>query len=194
MLEEADELLLRPPARMAERKLLGRRVVAELEPLIADQQHRLREVERGESRVERHGQHRIGERDMVVDEARCARDRRGCRTPRPRRRSRASRPSPGAASRCASPCSGRAPSWRRRASDRRSPAPTVSKSRRALEHDIGAARRRLRCALGQPSRGLTRRRSVRPQLSMARAAVPMFSPSCGSTRMMAGPPVSAVRR
>ena len=42
--------------------------------------------------------------------------------------------------------------------------------------------------LGQPSRGFTSRRSARPQLSMARAAVPIFSPSCGSTRMIAGPP------
>src|SRR5260370_26810408 len=43
---------------------------------------------------------------------------------------------------------------------------------------------------GQPSRGATNRRSVRPQLNMARVAVPIFSPSCGATRMMAGPPVA----
>src|ERR1700751_586299 len=41
---------------------------------------------------------------------------------------------------------------------------------------------------GQPSRGRTSRRSSRPQFIIARAAVPMFSPSCGSTRMIAGPP------
>src|ERR1044071_5757686 len=41
---------------------------------------------------------------------------------------------------------------------------------------------------GQPSRGRTRRRSSSPQFSIARAAVPIFSPSCGSTRMIAGPP------
>ena len=41
-------------------------------------------------------------------------------------------------------------------------------------------------SLGQPSRGLTSRKSVSPKLAMARAAKPIFSPSCGSTRMMAG--------
>jgi hypothetical protein len=35
--------------------------------------------------------------------------------------------------------------------------------------------------------------SSRPQFIIARAAVPMFSPSCGSTRMIAGPPVTARR-
>src|SRR5205085_3707148 len=39
---------------------------------------------------------------------------------------------------------------------------------------------------GHPSRGVTRRRSVSPKLSMARAALPIFSPSCGRTRTMAG--------
>ena len=40
--------------------------------------------------------------------------------------------------------------------------------------------------LGQPSRGLTRRSSVSPKLSIARAALPIFSPSCGRTRTMTG--------
>src|SRR6187455_3089999 len=40
--------------------------------------------------------------------------------------------------------------------------------------------------LGQPSRGSTRRSSVRPKLSIARAALPIFSPSCGRTRTMIG--------
>ena len=44
--------------------------------------------------------------------------------------------------------------------------------------------------LGQPSRGSTRRRSERPQFSMARAAAPMFSPSWVRTRMTAGAPFS----
>ena len=46
-----------------------------------------------------------------------------------------------------------------------------------------------RCAatLGQPSRGLTMRSRVSAKLPMARAAMPMFSPSCGSTRMTTGP-------
>ena len=38
-------------------------------------------------------------------------------------------------------------------------------------------------SLGQPSRGATRRRSVRPKLSMARAAAPIFSPIWGWTRI-----------
>src|SRR5258708_32446929 len=49
-------------------------------------------------------------------------------------------------------------------------------------------------SLGQPSRGRTSLSSVRPQLYMARAAAPMFSPSCGSTRMIAGPPLDTRRR
>src|SRR5437763_804255 len=44
--------------------------------------------------------------------------------------------------------------------------------------------------LGQPSRGLTRRSRVSPKFAMARAAVPMFSPSCGSTRTTIGPPTA----
>src|SRR5262249_61106905 len=41
-------------------------------------------------------------------------------------------------------------------------------------------------SLGQPSRGATSLRSVNPKLAMARAAKPIFSPSCGLTRMIAG--------
>src|SRR3954452_10452784 len=40
--------------------------------------------------------------------------------------------------------------------------------------------------LGQPSRGATRRISVSPKLSIARAAFPMFCPSCGRTSTMTG--------
>ena len=44
-------------------------------------------------------------------------------------------------------------------------------------------------SFGQPSRGSMRRNSWMPKFAMARAAVPMFSPSCGftSTAMGAGP-------
>src|SRR5258708_24568731 len=49
-------------------------------------------------------------------------------------------------------------------------------------------------SLGQPSRGRTSLSSARPQLYMARAAAPIFSPSCGSTRMIAGPPLETRRR
>ena len=40
-----------------------------LEPLIADQQHRLRQVERGEARVDRKGDDPVGERDLLVLES-----------------------------------------------------------------------------------------------------------------------------
>ena len=40
--------------------------------------------------------------------------------------------------------------------------------------------------LGQPSRGLTRRSRDSPKFAITRAAAPMFSPSCGSTRMTIG--------
>src|SRR5690606_32696984 len=40
--------------------------------------------------------------------------------------------------------------------------------------------------LGHPSRGATSRISVNPKLSIARAALPIFSPSCGLTRTMTG--------
>ena len=40
--------------------------------------------------------------------------------------------------------------------------------------------------LGQPSRGATSRISVSPKLSIARAALPMFSPSCGRTSTITG--------
>ena len=51
------------------------------------------------------------------------------------------------------------------------------------------------CALsfGQPCRGLTSRSRDRPKLAMARAAAPIFSPSCGSTRTTTGPGVSTQR-
>jgi hypothetical protein len=40
--------------------------------------------------------------------------------------------------------------------------------------------------LGQPSRGATRRNSDKPKFAIARAAMPMFSASWGSTRMTMG--------
>ena len=43
--------------------------VGRLEPLVAAQQHRLRQVERGVSRVRRKGDDRVGDRDFVVVEA-----------------------------------------------------------------------------------------------------------------------------
>src|SRR5262249_12577531 len=42
-------------------------------------------------------------------------------------------------------------------------------------------------SLGQPCRGLTSRNCDRPKFAMARAAAPIFSPSCGSTKTTIGP-------
>src|ERR1700710_1133079 len=41
--------------------------------------------------------------------------------------------------------------------------------------------------LGQPSRGLTILKRDNAKLPIARAAMPIFSPSCGSTRITTGP-------
>src|SRR4051812_14640909 len=46
--------------------------------------------------------------------------------------------------------------------------------------------------LGQPSRGLTSRSSVSPKLSIARAALPIFCPSCGRTSTMTGPGLAPI--
>src|SRR5256885_5093138 len=46
--------------------------------------------------------------------------------------------------------------------------------------------------LGQPSRGLTSRNSVRPKLSIARAVLPIFCPSCGRTSTMTGPGLAPI--
>src|SRR5581483_2625920 len=41
-------------------------------------------------------------------------------------------------------------------------------------------------SLGQPCTGLIRRSFESPKFAMARAVAPMFSPSCGSTRITTG--------
>src|SRR5665213_2329505 len=64
---------------------------------------------------------------------------------------------------------------------------TVSNS--STRSRIWSAPAAARCALilGQPSRGLTIRSRERAKLPIARAAMPIFSPSCGSTRITTGP-------
>ena len=56
-----------------------------------------------------------------------------------------------------------------------------------LQNLVGAGRRALRAMFGQPSRGLTIRKRDSAKLPIARAAMPIFSPSCGSTRITTGP-------
>src|SRR6476661_11107015 len=48
-------------------------------------------------------------------------------------------------------------------------------------------------AFGQDCRGATRRNRDRPKFAMARAAAPIFSPSCGSTRTTTGAAAAAQR-
>ncbi len=66
-----------------------------------------------------------------------------------------------------------------------------SKTLAFLRMSIAPTAMMLAFSLGQPSRGLTRRRSDRPKLSITRAAAPMFSPNCGCDRMIAGPAIRA---
>ena len=72
-LEMAEEVLdlavrRRPRAPLGQR-LRGRIAAGRLEPLVADQQHRLGEVERGVGGVDRHRHDGVGERHVVVVEA-----------------------------------------------------------------------------------------------------------------------------
>ena len=70
----------------------------QLEPFIADQQHRLRQVERGKAGIDRKGDDAVGAAPPPRSASRSARGRTGCRPcrrPRCRPRSRARRP-PGA--------------------------------------------------------------------------------------------------
>src|SRR6266849_6515270 len=74
------------------------------------------------------------------------------------------------------------------------PASTVSKSCAWSSTTPAPLDMATALSLGQPSRGRTSLSSVSPQLYMARAAAPIFSPNCGSTRMIAGPPLEVRRR
>ena len=77
-------------------------------------------------------------------------------------------------------------SRRRRSSNRRSPPATVSKTCACSSTMSAPLAEGPASGLGQPSRGATSRISVSPKLSIARAALPMFWPSCGRTRTMTG--------
>src|ERR1700694_3613722 len=68
----------------------------------------------------------------------------------------------------------------------------------AVSNSVAASRMRsapeammIASRLGQAPRGLTRRSRDSPKLPMARAAAPIFSPSCGSTSTITGPAASA---
>ena len=100
------------------------------------------------------------------------------------RRSR--RPPPPAPPR-AWPGRGGARWWRTANRGRRPPASTVSNNSTFSRMWSAPAAARWAAMFGQPSRGLTRRSGASAKLPMARAAMPMFSPSCGSTRITTGP-------
>src|SRR4029077_2990687 len=68
--KEVHELGLRRRSRRVDDELAGWRLAARLEPFITNEQNRLRQVQRGKGRVERYGDHRIGERDIVIFETR----------------------------------------------------------------------------------------------------------------------------
>src|SRR5882757_7588803 len=72
-------------------------------------------------------------------------------------------------------------------------SPTASKTLALSNTTSAPDAARSALALGQPSRGLTRRRLDRPQFSMARAAMPILSPSCGRTRITTGAAVAVAR-
>ena len=75
--------------------------------------------------------------------------------------------------------------------DRRSPDRQTPRSPSITWSALLAAARAL--SFGQPSRGLTSLSSASPKFAMARATMPIFSPSCGSTRMMTGFDARAAR-
>ena len=90
----------------------------------------------------------------------------------------------------------RSPAWPGRAARAVVASTSVQSAIAAASVSNSAAPSRMRSApeaerrawmLGQPSRGLTSRSRARPKFAMARAAAPMFSPSCGSTRITIGP-------
>ena len=185
--EEALQLALRGDARLVRHQLARRRRVGRGPPLVGEDHHRLRQVERHVRRVQRVAHQRVGAGDVVVVEAR----RAPARTAPPR-----AGPSPLASRRS----SAAARAVRTRLDDVAGPraggedAVAVGdrrgqrRGRPARRPGCGRRRTPVRHArsCGQPSRGATRRRWNRPPFAMARAAAPMFSASCGRTSTTIG--------
>ena len=187
IVEEGLHLVLRGrlgALRHRERQLAAGR---ELEPFVADQQHRLRQVERGEAGIDRKSDDAVGERDLLVLQpvALAAEQDADLAAGRDMGHDLAAPPPP--ARPPAWPGRGRARWWRTAASNRRPPPRRYRTARPAP----GSGRRRPpragRAMFGQPSRGLTIRSRDSAKLPIARAAMPIFSPSCGSTRITTGP-------
>ena len=163
----------------------------QLEPFVGDDHHRLRQIERGEGRIDRQRQDAIGERDLVVlKPVALAAEDDGDRSRRRRYAARSARRLPPRRPR-AWPGRGRARSRQRRTCSRRSPLRASSKSSAPSRMRSAPAAIIRALSLGQACRGATSRSRDRPKFAMARAAAPIFSPSCGSTRMTIGPAVAA---
>ena len=193
MVEKIEELLLgRRPAAAAPQQL-GWRGTPRHIPFIADDKHRLRQVERGKSGVERHPEHRVGERYVVVQKAGALRAEH--------------HPAgllggePGAhfAGRLARHhlAADHATVARGGGIDMDEVADRRGDTRiepRLVEHAIGPACRRHRLfrrpAVARAHQPQIVERAIhhRPRRGAD------FSPSCGSTRMIAGPPAVPCRR
>ena len=177
--------------RHGERQLAA---ACELEPFIGDDHHGLRQIERGEGRIDRQRDDAVGERDLVVFEPVALAAEQDARRFRPTATRGAI--SAAASRRARSPAwpgRGRARWWQGRSCSRRWRLPACRRARRRR----GCGRRRppsrAPCRWARPARGLTSRSRDRPKLAMARAAAPIFSPSCGSTRTTTGPGSSLQR-
>ena len=162
--KNASSCCLRGRRRFLRHRERQRAAGRELEPFVADDQHRLREIERGEGRIDRQRDDRVGEPDLVVLEPPALapeqqRDVLAGRDARRHLRAAASGARPRA-----SPDRARAPSSRARTCNRRSPPPRVSNSFAASStRSAPEAARRAR-GFGQPSRGLTSRSSRQAEI------------------------------
>ena len=149
--------------------------VASLEPFIGDDHHRLRQIERGEGRIDRQGENAVGKRDFVVFQpvALAAEDDgdvfAGGDARRHQRRGLG-----GADDRLGLIVGARGRGERRRCS-RRSLRAGCRKARRASRMRSAPAAIMRALSFGQDCRGATRRSRDRPKFAMARAAAPIFS-------------------
>ena len=158
----------------------------QLEPFIADQQHRLRQVERGEAGIDRKGDDAVGERDLLVLQAvALAAEQDADRAAAGDAGHDLARGGFGRDHRLGLVVgAGGGGEQQRAVGDRLLDG---VEQLDLVQNMVGAGGGAAGCTFGQPSRGLTILKRVSPKLPIARAAMPMFSPSCGSTRMTTGP-------
>ena len=184
--EEGEQAAASAPAAISPAWRTAARRRRQLEPFVGDDHHRLRQIERGEGRIDRQRDDAVGERDLVVLEPVALapeheRDRLAGRHPRRhlgRRRVRADH-------RLGLVVRARGGGEHESAVGDRVGEPVVQLARC---RECGRRRppSRAPCSFGQPCSGLTRRSRDSPKFAMARAAAPIFSPSCGSTSTTTG--------